>query len=380
MMQASMVGGGSEKKFSLLNFGLILLVSFSGAFIIDWTISPIYPISGVAYLLLTILFFKDGRIKLLGPTAIPLLLLILWQFISLINDSSINSWIRITMSLFSFFFITAFQDRISIRMIQILIRSFLGINAAFIILETAIRILFPDLDHLKGINPMSAGSLWFYVYKMNSILYLDSNFTAIQVLSGLSLAVFARMFFRGFSSFWMILFYILLILTLSRATILAGTMVLLFLLVPRRYRLFSALMAIIGGIITLLYFQNDPSFHTKFEIFSLTWNYLKDASPFQIIFGAGWSQAVEHLGMGAHTLISTYLIEGGSIFFILMTWFWLANIKASRKWSLLLLIPFWIAGLSFAFTAPFVFVVLALIQVSVYQKEEHSELYTRILN
>ncbi|MDX5405159.1 MAG: hypothetical protein LPK28_06630, partial [Bacteroidota bacterium] len=294
MMQASMVGGGSEKKFSLLNFGLILLVSFSGAFIIDWTISPIYPISGVAYLLLTILFFKDGRIKLLGPTAIPLLLLILWQFISLINDSSINSWIRITMSLFSFFFITAFQDRISIRMIQILIRSFLGINAAFIILETAIRILFPDMDHLKGINPMSAGSLWFYVYKMNSILYLDSNFTAIQVLSGLSLAVFARMFFRGFSSFWMILFYILLILTLSRATILAGTMVLLFLLVPRKYRLFSALMAIVGGIITLLYFQNDPSFHTKFEIFSLTWNYLKDASPFQIIFGAGWSRAVEH--------------------------------------------------------------------------------------
>ncbi|EFN7807241.1 hypothetical protein EGX48_19655, partial [Escherichia coli] len=98
-------------------------------------------------------------------------------------------------------------------------------------------------------------------------------------------------------------------------------------------------------------FTDDISFESKFNLIRYTLEYIKDSDIDMILLGVGLGNAVEVIGMGAHNLFLTFLIETGVIglllFLVLLCimWFYL------KEDAIIIMLPFLIASMSLGTTA-----------------------------
>lgn len=210
---------------------------------------------------------------------------------------------------------------------------------------------------------------FFYMFKYNSIMFHDSNEVGFAILIILCLSMYLRdRFDFRISPIKKMLFVIVLLLTFSRAAILAYFTTQFYFHVYRSSRIKVVGRGIILSIfiVAILYFASllintDTSFRSKFEIWNRFFIYFKKMNICQFIFGNGYGKSSEVLGIYAHAHILIQFVEFGqigiSLFFLLL----FAIYNTSRK-TLYVILPYVVAGISYApIVIPYFFIALGII-------------------
>lgn len=239
------------------------------------------------------------------------------------------------------------------------------IYAVIFIFDFIWRFFNPATD--MNIEKLDAIGYGFQIYKMNSIMYGDSNFVGVQGIVFLSFYLWLW-FEKVVIPKWpiLIILVISILLSLSRAAAIALVLSFILLIALRNLKIMIYLfpvvfIAVVYAVIQLFEFSySDPSFHHRFEIFGLLTNFLEEADLISVIFGVGIGNAKEFIGIGAHSLIPMLMIELGVLgtitFFVFL--FWCFTKKVS---TILMIIPFLTCSLATASTAvPFFTTLMSL--------------------
>jgi hypothetical protein len=234
------------------------------------------------------------------------------------------------------------------------INLFLFFYAALFLFDGFWRLMHPaDMD----VEKLAALGVPFHIYKVNSIMYLDSNFVGIHALSILSFGFWLRYVGVRVSSAAMILCTLGLLLTLSRAAYVGAVLCiviwgLLHFRVPKFLIYFGvSIVASICLIWVWFAFSTDVSFLSKFHIFKLSSDYLARASVEQLLLGVGLTNAEFHIGVGAHNLFVAFLIELGLIGLGLLVALHLLWLFYLRESMLILSLPYLLASMSLGTSA-----------------------------
>lgn len=191
----------------------------------------------------------------------------------------------------------------------------------------------------------------FYTFKISSIMFQDSNFVGTYGLTTFFFYLFLLREKIVSSSIPLFILGFLIMLTLSRSAII--TIPLTFLLIaitkknsPIVYKIIFLFILFVGTIVIFNSVSTDDSFLSKIRIITLSSNHLNHLSIVDLINGIGYGNAVNYLGIGAHNIFLTHLIESGIIGFIFFLITNLMFIKGSDRKSLYLTIPLFISGMS----------------------------------
>ncbi|WP_449549907.1 hypothetical protein [Lelliottia amnigena] len=222
------------------------------------------------------------------------------------------------------------------------------------------RLSHPYLDNVEKLDSLGIG---FQIYKVNSLMYLDSNFVGLEAVFILSVIVYLMKDLR-LSGYYLLKYLTVIsclilgvLLSFSRAAIIA--MIIMFvmnLLLSNRRLIFLSFFLVpiflfIVIEIVLSKFESDISFTSKFHIISYTLDYMSTASLTNIVFGVGIGNAIDAIGMGAHNLIVTFFIESGilglTLFIILVS----VNCYYLKSGAFIVVMPFMIAAMSLGTTA-----------------------------
>lgn len=219
-------------------------------------------------------------------------------------------------------------------------------------IEAANRFINPIVP--PGFLEKADESLLFYQYKYNSIMFTDSNFVALSLISLLSIVttLFSR---ENFKKIFMFIILLLIILTLSRAAYVA-TMVLIFLQYSDRKS--KALFVIFASVIFVLFLPvilNDGSYLSKLKIIELLQVYITKVDFLTLLVGSGIGNSVSALGIGAHNLFVLLIVEYGLIGFIWFISYVIYNVFSTSFKTM----PYWaaifICGFSLGAVYPFIF-------------------------
>lgn len=239
-----------------------------------------------------------------------------------------------------------------------------NILIAFMVLELFLRIVFAG----------SSGS--FYDYK-SSLFFKDSNFTSFIIIFFLMFSFFLKekkIWFLGNLKFFLLLF--LLLMTFSRASILAFFISYIFIKSTNKFKM----IIFIFFILTYFYFSYllvgsyisgnsyvdiDGSFNSKFYIISVAidnYFYLPEINK---IFGIGLNNFSYYAdGRFAHNILVTMVYEfgwAGSLSFLI---FLIYAYKRIGKDITYILMPLLVAGFSlFSAYMPFFFVLIGCMYV-----------------
>jgi len=237
----------------------------------------------------------------------------------------------------------------------------------FLVIECVSRLIFSPYMPANAEADVSGS---FYLYKA-SLFFFDSNFAGIEILCLLAI-MFA--FREAIGRKRWLLAYLLLLATLSRASIAAGIcqLVIYKLWRWRAWTLFGLLAG--QALIVIKLFTGyvtqgpdathaiDGSFSSKFFILALMAEIYHQADAAQRLFGIGVGNLINLAGIFAHNIVATFVLElgvGGSLLFAIYVWI------LSRKCPFsiyLLILPMIINGFSLVSTSmPFFFAALGLL-------------------
>ncbi len=247
------------------------------------------------------------------------------------------------------------------------------LSLILIILDTIYRLTNPGAPYLDTFDYYYIPEdRWFYLYKYNSILFRDSNTVALLILNLVfPMLIFNRLLFSSnmnMVNIMALIFFILLLLTFSRAGIIAFLFGIIFYFLYNRTKgiklyLIVCLLFIKFLATVFIISQEDLSFQSKLFIYDMLLKYIMDKFyESQFITGIGLQKSYEILGIYTHALIATSLIEAGVVFFISYTAF-LLYILIRYKNSKIILVPNLVASLSYFLYlgSPFFFVPLAIV-------------------
>ncbi|HAT7659164.1 O-antigen ligase family protein [Enterobacter hormaechei subsp. xiangfangensis] len=335
----------------------ILWLLCSGIYLTKLTpFSPVYFAFILICLKLVLGFIQNANFQ---ATKYSLLcgLFILFSFFLFLNSSP-GLVINIIITIMSPIIVSYYCRNRYIKA-HTLLNIFLLYGVIFVI-DGLWRLSHPYLDNVEKLDSLGIG---FQIYKVNSLMYLDSNFVGLEAVFILSVIVYLMKELRlsgyYFLKYLTVISCLILgvLLTFSRAAIIA--MIIMFvvnlLLSNRRLVLLSfflvpAFLFIVIEVV-LSKFENDISFASKFHIISYTLDYISTASLTNIFFGVGIGNSIDAIGMGAHNLIVTFFIESGffglTLFLILLS----VNCYYLKSDAFIVVMPFMIAAMSLGTTA-----------------------------
>lgn len=357
---------------SLNNIIVFVLFSFSGIYYKYFLIKPSYIAVIFSCFIIFVLASKKLVIKV--PSFLFLLLFILviqTIFIQLYT----NGEVAITVFYISIILIPFVSSALkeSNNKSKIIFLSYLCV-AMFYSVEAYLRIKYPDYTHLpKGSYSDEITSI-FYIYKINSIAFQDSNFVSVILVIyyiGLRIADLYSDLNIKWARILEAYLLFLIIITFSRSAYVGVFLFELLRIVffRKKKAVFIKLIStILAGVISplliyafILLSENDVSFLSKFHIVDLACKYIINADASDILFGIGFGNSVNVLGMGAHNIIIALLIEDG-LFGVSLYLFTLAYITVKYRLTMLLIIPITVMGLSFSQIAmPYFYVFIAWI-------------------
>jgi hypothetical protein len=329
--------------------------------------SPIYIIYLLLFPLAVVFIIKRRYISFQSDAIIAFVLLIyivLTQLQFLLSGEFINLFI----SLFAYMYIRSNKNILGEVPLINIFHTMQWISIIVLTIDSAYRLTHPAAPTAESFAIMEASeSLWFYIYKFNSLMFADSNTTALIALV-LYFSIYSIQVYMPIKSYkYEKLFLILLILlSFSRAAIIAlifGMLFISFHKLEKYWRLifsFIIILLVFSIFLYLIsYLGNDGSLNSKFHIISLVYEKIFTLSLSQFMFGIGFSNVENFLGIYSHLLLLTYLIETGLIGLAL---FILFIIVYTYKYNFIILFPVMIASLSYFLYvgAPFLFVPLAL--------------------
>ena len=228
---------------------------------------------------------------------------------------------------------------------------FIWFTILLLVVEAAWRLTHP-IFVIEGTDKdyRNMEGMLFYAFKFSSIMFKDSNFVGTYGLVAFFYYYYLRKKKYVKSMMPLIILFILISLTLSRSaiiTVLLTIVILYFLSIKiKLHHIILGIVLIISVVfIALPQIETDGSFLSKFDILELTWRHLQECSLGQFLFGVGFGNTVEHIGIGAHNLLVTHLIESGIIgllFFLIVNF---SLINKTKRYSLYLTIPLFISGM-----------------------------------
>ncbi|MDD9027561.1 O37 family O-antigen polymerase, partial [Escherichia coli] len=371
----------------LQNIILFVLLAFSGVYVSSWLIKPSYVAVIISFFILTILTLRGVRYSFSSSIFI---LIAICVFYTIFNQFALEGELP-TIIFYSCLIlipllVSTFKSSTSKSNILLVSYIILIIYYSF---ETFIRITNPDYSHLPKTGDDGITST-FYIYKINSIAFEDSNFISVILvvyyISLRSTALYSDIKVK-YSLGLNIGLLTLILLTFSRSAyigvLIFECMVLFFFKPDVNMKLRGLLVSIIlvgGGICAHFIIEkiaSDPSFISKFYIVDLTVKYLSHASTLDILFGIGFGNAINVLGMGAHNIFIAIFIENGLIGTLLYLYI-LIMLSIRYKLTMLLIIPISIMGLSFSQIAmPYFYVVIAWL---IFVNEDRCEKISKCCN
>ena len=213
-------------KLKLFKSSIIyLLVSFSGLYITKIGLSPIYFFSFLGFMLFLAFFKNSLKITLSEKLSVTTFLYFLITNIFLNFDPS--ALIGLLLSFAVYFVVSNTITNLNTTPnYNKVINLFFFVTLPLLIAETIIRYAYPiGIDQFVE---MGREDIIFYIFKFNSIMFPDSNFTAILILCIISSFFYLKSInSENKNRLIFIILYVLLILTLSRAAILSGILLLL---------------------------------------------------------------------------------------------------------------------------------------------------------
>ena len=319
-------------------------------------VSPIYLIFAICLVGLGLRFIVKGLPAYLD-CVVFYAFVILVAFIALFNKSDLNITLNFVLSLIFFIVVRLSINPLSDRYVFKTIYVVLCIYAVIFIIEALVRFYDPVFITISGKDYRDLPGMLFYAYKLNSIMFADSNFTAINILSFSALLYFCISIGRREFKPLLLIYFVLVVLTLSRSAIFAFLFIYLVSHVLASKNKFLTLsffsaVALVAVTATVILVSNsngsvDASSASKFLLVLNVLAIYPTLDWVSVIFGAGFGNGPDLLGMGTHIYPLTILIEGGLFMLITQIGVWLfLMFKAPR--IMIILIPFLIASLSFA--------------------------------
>lgn len=354
------------KKLS--SVGLLWLLC-CGFYITKLTpVSPIYPAFCFLLFCMITSFLQKATFQVTKNSLFQFLIVLI--AIALLLNSELSLVINIIITLFSPVFVSYFFCNRVINKNYFLFVFLL--YASLFCFDGYWRISHPFTLNAEKLESLGIG---FQIYKVNSLMYLDSNFVGLQAIFFLSSFIyfFKKIKLFGFSC---LLYYLVLgmlvvsiIISFSRAAVIAMIMLfgLNFLIGKRNAVVIISLLApfflFVGGYYVYSKFSSDISFESKFHILALTMEYINNSSPIDILLGVGVGNAVDAIGMGAHNLLVTFLLETGVIGLTIFMVIVLFLCVALRIDSLIVILPFMVTSMSLGTTAVPYFLTLSSLAV-----------------
>lgn len=364
-------------KFTLniRNITLFFIVVFSGFYLTQ--VLPLSPVYITLLIGTTVIvgygIFNFSSIRISKVTILYISYIIYLIITQSFLDPNFNTFINVVFSLLYFIItlnIAFYSDNKTLVKYS---KYFIWVSIILLAIEAFWRITHPvfiittvggeDFDYRD-----SEGEL-FYAYKLSSIMFKDSNFVGTYGLIVFFYYYYLKKKKYLKSNIPLIILFLLILLTLSRSAIITVpfTMIILYFLTLKIkiYHIFIGVFSLILGVLIVLpNIAEDGSFLSKFHILELTWEHLGKSSFIQFLLGVGFANTVEYIGIGAHNILVTHLMESGLIgllFFLTVNFF---LVKATKKYSLFITIPLFISGMSLAGHAlSFYYACLALIYV-----------------
>jgi hypothetical protein len=300
-----------------------------------------------------------------------LLIYILFLVIFIHKDSLFSgAFINIFLGLISFIFIRLTKRNIKEKYYNVIIYMMFYITLIFISADTIYRLLHPNYFARTAYLE----SRWFYYYKKNSIMFADSNTTGLIALilyffiielERIKNNIYIKIIKSKYIKFILI---ILLISSFSRASYIAfiiGILYKNYYSQKKKYNkniikyLAIPIIIIMAYYIILYLYNSDLSFQSKFYIVDLAINVYKKFPLYNKIFGIGFAEWQDVLGIYTHNIFITYFIQTGLIGLTLFIFFIISTIKKAKY----IWVPILIVSLSFFsyLGMPFLFVPLAII-------------------
>lgn len=349
-----------------------LLVLFSGFFMSGYYIDPVY-ITFIATVLFLIVYmvFRDQSIHISKPIIVSALFfayLFVTQF--MIVNGEFNTILNVLISLIYFFMTLQLIYNLSSEKLYKISNKFIFFSILVLIVEMTLRILNPTYE-ING--QYLTGNVEFYAYKMNSFLYQDSNYVGAYIVS----LFFFAFYLDGIRphkkyKIAMLILFLLCVFTFSRASILTIILFFPFFWTLKKLKTikFSILFIIVLiPIIMFLYnienvFLNDGSFISKLGIIELTLNHIRNSDLSTILLGVGFGNSHYYLGIGAHNIFVTYLIESGIIGISFLVILWVLIVFKTNFSAIIIVIPVLFNGMSLSSHAtPYLYAIFAIILV-----------------
>lgn len=358
----------SIKKFNLLELVLFTFSVSITFYLAKFTsISPIYVIYLVMLFPIMIIYIYVDKI-IITVDSVLLFFLFLYILLSFIfnHELKINGEIiNITTAILAYIYIRSIKDKISITTIINSFNLLLWISTITIAVSSIYRILnpFAPLATMRYIDKNE--DMLFYLYKYNSLLFADSNTSALILL----VMYFSIITIEKYSTIEVnykilkLFIIILLISTLSRSAFFALVFSLMIIKL-REVRSIVIKISILTFILFIVIYissliMKDPSFLSKLEILDLVEKYINSSSYDELFFGIGAGNAIKKLEIYTHSLYLTYLVEEGIFGFFL---FFIFIFYYVYKFSWIIILPVLVASISYFLYlgTPFLFVPLAL--------------------
>jgi hypothetical protein len=348
-------------------FILAICISLYAAKLTEY--SPIYFVYIIVLPISYLFLLPNGRTISMNLDVILIFLLLiyvlLFHFIHLNNGTAIN----LIVSLLGYIYFRLVKFKISLKQYSTILSAMVVFNLVLISLDSIYRILNPTHPNVDKID-LYAGSQdkWFYLYKFNSLMFSDSNGTALVLVVLLFTVLSLPKNYFTFSKvkmYYIIVFLIL--MTFSRAAYL----VTIFGFLSYRLGSFSRVTKLmlrsflIFSIITATSFfysilSTDDSFSVRLDIIRLLIDLQSKADFTSILIGVGPGQGEDTLGIYTHIFYLTYILELGIVgLTLILIFFFLYMIRYNN----IVLFPVLTIGFSFFLYlgTPFLFVPLALI-------------------
>ena len=328
--------------------------------------SPVYIILIIALFFGLIALFLSNELVIKSDEIIAFILLI--YLLATKFDNIGGEFINLALGLSCYIIIRLSSNSINKDIYLTASNLALMFGSAILFFDTVYRLLHPAILDPEALAHYAAMSTEFYVYKFNSLIFLDSNAVAIAALNLFFLSFYLSCKFKTkFYYLFSIVLIIILFTTFSRSAIFASiffTALVLSNKLNKKYILY--LFPIFLYLIWLFFtsVKDDESFGTKFYLYNILFNnFYQDHSILDVLFGINFGDFGHEYNIAAHSVFVTYLTELGSLGFLLFISFLYSVYKRSKISFLYCILPHLTAGLSYFIYGgtPFFYIIIALV-------------------
>ncbi|MCU6210682.1 O-antigen ligase family protein [Morganella morganii] len=234
-----------------------------------------------------------------------------------------------------------------------------------------LSIIFFIIELLTRISIYQEDKTFLYSFK-KSLLYFDSNFAGLVIISILSFSFYLKKRLLLNTNKEIIILTLLTFLTMSRGAMFVAILLpFLFLGKYFKTKLILSLMIVLSTFIYMAtnyilmdtnYVSIDGSFNSKFYILKKSLYFFESLPMESKLFGIGLGNTESSINIYAHNIIATLLLEFGIIGSLLFLLFIIYSVIKSKCYSLFIWVPTIIAGISlFGAYSPFIFIINSVI-------------------